>query len=439
MTELDTLLAGDAYQGYAYSYPHKTAHRVLPHSVRLDQLWASERRTSLLLYFHIPFCQSRCGYCNLFSQAELNREFIDVYLGALQRQAQATQKALGEFSVARMAIGGGTPTLLSERELERLFHLARNTLGLAPDSVPCSVETSPATATRTKLALLRQLGVSRLSLGVQSFINAENAAVGRRENARDAHAALTTAKELQFSVLNVDLIYGLPGQCPQTWTESLRGALMYQPEELYLYPLYVRPRTAMGQSNSFWPDIRQQLYGMGRDILCAAGYRQISMRMFQLRAAESSRAPQYCCQEDGMIGLGCGARSYTRALHYSWPYAVSCNGVRSVLKDYADRTEREFEVASYGYQLDAEDQRRRYLIQSLLMIDGLFLQAYRDRFDLEAIADFRELRILSERGLAREEDGRLHLTQPGIDKSDVIGPWLYSGKVRKLMESFQWS
>ena len=139
-----------------------------------------------------------------------------------------------------------------------------------------------------------------------------------------------------------------------------------------------------------------------------------------------------------MVGLGCGARSYTRAMHYSSDYAVGATGVRAILADYVARPAEAFGFADYGYALDGEDQRRRYVIQSLLHQDGLAPAAYRARFGRDPAQDLPELAELVERGLAARTGARLRLTERGLERSDTIGPWLYSAKVRRLMAAYEW-
>ena len=137
-----------------------------------------------------------------------------------------------------------------------------------------------------------------------------------------------------------------------------------------------------------------------------------------------------------MIGLGCGARSYTCALHYSGEYAVGRSGVREILADYLARPDEAFDVADYGAALDEEEQRRRYVIKSLLRTDGLSLAAYRARFGASALDDLPELAELEPRGLATPLKDCLRLTDRGLELSDLIGPWLYSAAVRHHMEAF---
>src|SRR4029453_1273246 len=113
MTPLADLLRGTPYVSYSYAYPHKTAYRRLPVPVPLRDLWAAEGRDALFLYLHIPFCEMRCGFCNLFTTANPKGDFAAKYLTTLRREALRTAAALGPARFARLAIGGGTPTYLS--------------------------------------------------------------------------------------------------------------------------------------------------------------------------------------------------------------------------------------------------------------------------------------------------------------------------------------
>jgi oxygen-independent coproporphyrinogen-3 oxidase len=263
------------------------------------------------------------------------------------------------------------------------------------------------------------------------------AGAGRPQDRAEVDRALEGLRAARFPVLNVDLIYGLPGQTVPSWLDSIRAALEYTPEELYLYPLYVRPLTGLGRSGRAWDDQRLACYRSGRDFLLGEGYEQVSMRMFRARGAADEAGPIYCCQDDGMVGLGCGARSYTRGLHYSREYAVGASGIRAILADYLARPDEDLATADHGFRLGPEDQRRRYILQSLLQQTGLDPDAYRSRFGADPCADIPELDELESYGLAGRTPDHLRLTDRGLERSDAIGPWLYSRRVTELMQSYQ--
>jgi len=437
MTPLKALLNGTPYASYLYGYPHKTAYRPLSPEVPLAEAWSTERRNALFLYLHIPFCEMRCGFCNLFTAAGPTQDVVEGYLAALEREASRVKAALGDVSFARCAVGGGTPTVLPLRGLARVLDVMEHMRGVHPETLPISVEVSPETVDAEKLSLLHARGVSRISLGVQSFIPAEVAAVKRPQKNEDVEKALGLIRAAGFSTLNIDLIYGMAGQTEDSFLHSLRQALRYQPEELYLYPLYVRPLTLLGRKGDNWDDHRLSLYREGRDFLEAQGYTQVSMRMFRARHAQHEGGPLYRCQEDGMVGLGCGARSYTLGLHYSSEYAVGARAVRDIISGYISRPVETFDTVGYGVRLDPAEQRRRFVILSLLG-PGLSQAEYQTRFHSSPSETFPELTDLGEHGLAREEEGVLRLTPAGVERSDAIGPWLQSEAMRERMQEYTW-
>ncbi|WP_392676433.1 STM4012 family radical SAM protein [Streptomyces sp. LN785] len=438
------------YQSYVYAYPHKTAYRPLGgHPAgrpALRDLWAGERKDALSLYLHLPFCEVRCGFCNLFTRIGAPDELTGRYLDALDRQATAVRDALGDDEPVRFAataFGGGTPTFLTAAELQRLCDIAERRMGADLRSVPLSVETSPSTATADRLAVLADRGTTRISIGVQSFVDAEARAAVRPQRHTDVEAALGRIRDTRIPVLNIDLIYGIEGQTERSWRTSLDAALVWRPEELYLYPLYVRPLTGLGrlgaEADVVWDEQRLRLYRAGRDHLRAHGYEQVSMRMFRRAGAPQEGPADYACQTDGMIGLGCGARSYTGRLHYSFDYAVEMREIRAIIDRYT--ATEDFSYAEVGRHVDADEARRRHLLQSLLQAGGLQTADYRARFGTSPEEDFRsELDRFEARGwleAAVGASGLLRLSPEGLAHSDALGPELFSPAVRAAMAAYE--
>ncbi|MES2692799.1 MAG: coproporphyrinogen III oxidase family protein, partial [Verrucomicrobiota bacterium] len=157
-------LEASPFQGYAYAYPHKTAYRPLQPAMPFSEVWAQEDRRQLFLYLHVPFCEMRCGFCNLFTTANPEAGLVVRWLDAMLAEARTMRDVLGDGSqFARGAIGGGTPTFLSEHELTRLLGGVRELFGDGLRATPFSVEMSPATVSAEKLALLREFGMQRAS------------------------------------------------------------------------------------------------------------------------------------------------------------------------------------------------------------------------------------------------------------------------------------
>lgn len=434
------------YQAYSYSYPHKAAYRRLPQAESLEQLWSEQDRSALFAYIHIPFCEMRCGFCNLFAMARPQPEMVDNYVAQVVNQMRVLDRVLGARQFARFAIGGGTPTYLTPLQLQTLLDGARDILGIDLHTTPAGIEASPETVTPERLAVCRSMGIDRVSLGIQSFAADEMRSLARPQQNSIVQQAIGHIRDAGFPTLNLDLIYGIAGQTVGSLLASIDSALAFAPEELYLYPLYVRAHTGLGKvatrkgATSLDPimlaqagDSRLDLYAAARDHLRARGYVQVSMRMFRAPHAPEQDGPSYCCQNDGMVGMGAGARAYTQRLHYSTDYAVGRSGTIDIINDYLSLDETRFAQAEHGIVLDPQEQRRRYVIQSLLTDPGLDTLAYTARFGSDCLQDLPQLRELGQLDLLEAQAGSLRLNERGYAYADTIGPWLASDDVRALM------
>lgn len=424
------------YQGYTYAYPHKTSYRSFP-PISLADTWKNEDKSQLFLYAHIPFCNMRCGFCNLFTTANPKQSLTMGYLEAFARQVKATHQALGEgASFSRFALGGGTPTYLNAQELAFLFE-ALSCFGLDYKTIPSSVETSPETITEDRLQILKDHYIKRVSMGVQSFNAQEIKSVGRGQHNTEVFQAIEKIRAFDFPIFNLDLIYGLAHQTPESWAQSLKTALSFEPEEIFLYPLYVRPLTGIGKFGFNWDDERMRLYQQGRETLLSQGYEQMSMRYFRKPVVNQIENSDYSCQQDGMVGLGCGARSYTRSLHYSSEYAVGRSGIKAILESYNARTEDDFAQVSYGFKMDEDTQKRRFILQSILHMTGFSPALYQQRFKCEPFVDYPVLQELIDLQLIALVNDVWKLTPKGLSLSDLIGPWFYAPDIEQRMSEYQ--
>ncbi len=438
----DAAQSGGRYQGYTYSYPHKTSYDWFDRPRPLDAVWANQHLDSSFLYVHIPFCEMRCGFCNLFTTTDPSDVRESKFVDALERQAGVVRRSLNEsFRVTSGAIGGGTPTILSAANLQRVFTMMQTTYGVDFELVPFSVETSPDTADDEKVAVLAANRVNRASIGIQSWFANELKAMGRPQDVGRAHAAVERLRNSGIPRLNIDLIYGVDGQTMQSMEANVVETLRLEPDEVFLYPLYVRPLTGLGKNNlRSWDDDRVELYRVSRDALLDAGFHQVSMRRFERSPNGStgeSQSADYDCQRDPMIGLGPGARSYSESTHYSTDWAVGRDAVRSIIDSYVDASDEYHSHAHYGVDLTREDAQRRFVLQGLLHQTGLDVDRFLVKFDASVFVAFPQLQDLIESGFARiGDDSVLRLTDDGYEFSDVIGPWLYSPAVRQRMSAF---
>jgi len=437
------LLKQNPFVTYTYAYPHKISYREFPIPYNLSDLWEHENTSHLFLYFHIPFCQQRCGYCNLFSKIGKHPDLVDKYIDAMEKQAETItnmfQFLKKSYHFDHIAIGGGSPSLLNANQMNRVLDIAEETFHAPINISDLSIEIHP-NCSEDLLEILLERHTHRISVGVQSFLDKDLKRLYRFTPSKQIHDSLELISSMGFPCLNIDLIYGIENQSIEDFVKSIDYAINYEPDEYYLYPLYIRPKTALGELQKS-PSVEQlQLYFKGRQRLLDAGYHQDSMRRFvkkrKMCANTSVESQEYSCNLDGIIGLGCGSRSYTKDVHYSEPYAVSQTDVHQIIQNYIDKTPAEFLKVPYGITLTEEDKQRRFILKSLFKVKGLDTDSFRREFKAEPQKVYHELVELLDIGIAHKNGSYIMLTEKGLALSDILGPWLYSHKVIDLMEGF---
>ena len=414
------------YVSYMYSYPHKTAYRTLTPPVSLSPYLERLEGREASLYFHIPFCAHKCGYCNLFSQQCCDAERISLYLHTMRRQAEQLSVAAQGLKFTSFAVGGGTPLILDEGQLEELFCLAE-LFGVHPSRVFTSVETSPEYTQKSVLRQLRARGVERLSMGVQSFNETELKKLKRRPGLGTVVGALENIVEAGFPQFNLDLIYGIEGQTVESFMRSLNTALTYRPNELFIYPLYVRPGTRINVRST--DDIGYAIYKSARELLVGQGFVQTSMRRFVRRETTET---EFSCGDEVMLSCGAGGRSYLGNLHYATPYAVRQQAIADEIDHYIRTTD--FMTAANGFLLSTEEMQIRFIIKNLMYYQGVDLAEYEKRFGEKP--DRNLFREFTDRGWIEETGRIVRLTEEGMAYSDYIGQAFISPVVRKLMSEY---
>lgn len=414
------------YVSYMYSYPHKTAYRTLTPPVSLSPYLERLEGREASLYFHIPFCAHKCGYCNLFSQQCCDAERISLYFHTMRRQAEQLSVAAQGLKFTSFAVGGGTPLILDEGQLEELFCLAE-LFGVHPSRVFTSVETSPEYTQKSVLRQLRARGVERLSMGVQSFNETELKKLKRRSGLGTVVGALENIVEAGFPQFNLDLIYGIEGQTVESFMRSLNTALTYRPNELFIYPLYVRPGTRIDVRST--DDIGYAIYKSARELLVGQGFVQTSMRRFVRRETTET---EFSCGDEVMLSCGAGGRSYLGNLHYATPYAVRQQAIADEIDHYIRTTD--FMTAANGFLLSTEEMQIRFIIKNLMYHRGVDLAEYEKRFGEKP--DRNLFREFTDRGWIEETGRIVRLTEEGMAYSDYIGQAFISPVVRKLMSEY---
>ena len=264
------------------------------------------------LYLHIPFCERKCPYCDFNTYAGLE-EMYERYVSALVKEIRRVGDVLGRPVVRTIFLGGGTPTVLSPQGLEALFRALNDAFAVQPNAeITC--EANPGTVDRSRFQVLHELGVNRLSLGAQSFVSEELRFLGRIHDVRDIQQAVDAARSVGFENVNLDLIYGLPGQSPHAWRVSLQRAVACQPTHISCYALTVEEKTSLARwvANGRVPppdeDLQAELYMMAQDILEEAGYVHYEISNWACPGRMCQHNLIYWRNEP-FLGLGAGAHA----------------------------------------------------------------------------------------------------------------------------------
>src|SRR5581483_10806363 len=270
------------------------------------------------LYIHIPFCTTKCSYCDFNTYAGIEPllpRYIDALIAEMQRYPAG-------LPVQTINFGGGTPSLLSAQQLALVIEAARARFAV-DQSAEISIEANPGALDQAYFGAARQVGVNRVSFGVQSFHASELAVLTRRHSAREAEEALHGARRAGFDNLSLDFMYGLPGQTLATWRRTLQRALDLAPDHLSLYGLTIYDHLPLGRqvARGELPhqdeDLMAAMYELAEDLLAGAGYEQYEISNW-------SRGERFRCRHNlaywrntGYLGIGAGAHSYFEARRYA--------------------------------------------------------------------------------------------------------------------------
>ncbi len=426
------------YVQYMYSYPHKTAYRPLPSLPLKDYFWRLAG-PGHGLYLHVPFCQTKCGYCNLFSVTGQSAEVMDKYLLAVERQVEQYVSILPDScSFSSLTIGGGTPLLLSESQMDRVFEMLKKSPHFQGIQ-EMVIETAPNQTSREKLRRLKQAGVTRVSMGIQSFSDAELKTLIRQHSAQKARKALELLMEEEFACVNIDFIYGIPGQTKDSLLCSLKEALEFSPDEIFLYPLYVKHGAGLEKQIQcglvLEPQKAYEQYREASAFLRSSGFRQDSMRRFVRVKDEKGTLREFSdCGFGTSLALGCGGRSYLGNLHFCTPYAITPKDSLFQLQQFI--AAEDYTKVNHGILLSEDEIKRRYLIRHLLIYPGLNEEEYHRRFQSRADVDFPFLGEWIDKGwLVR--DSFLALSEMGLGLSDYLGPQMISRQIRQRMGAWE--
>ncbi len=355
-----------------------------------EQLSGANGRSEqpLALYLHVPFCRERCLYCGchvvITRRDDVVRNYLDHLVTEIDRVAQALPD---RRRVSQLHWGGGTPTHLSPEEMRELFDAVAGRFELTP-SAEVAVEIDPRVTTAEQMSLLRELGFNRLSLGVQDFDPEVQELIGRNQSLEQTVTLLEQARALGFDQINFDLIYGLPGQSPESFRRSLDQAVALGPQRVAVYSYahvpWIRPhQKKMDIERLPARETKFELYAAAHEAFTGAGYVPIGMDHFALPGDELVQAQQQGRLTRNFMGYAVQAAEDLIACGISGIGDVDgafAQNHKKLSDYYAALDAGEFPIER-GYLLDRDDRIRRHVIRELMCNFNVDYADFQRRFD----------------------------------------------------------
>ena len=366
-------------------------------------------KSSLGIYLHIPFCVKKCGYCDFCSFPDKSGEYMSAYVRELCRRIEAESAAAKGYEVDTVYFGGGTPSLLEVAELEKIIDSLKRSFDIDTDA-EITLECNPATADRKYFEDIRKLGVKRLSIGLQSAVDAELALLGRAHDCKDFEKCFSDARAAGFDNVSADLMYGIPDQTLDSFEYSLDFLISLSPEHISAYGLTLEEGTRFWRQRETLcladDDAQAQMYCLCSKKLADAGYEKYEISNFSKKGRRSRHNLRYW-QGREYLGFGVAAYSYFGGRRYgnSRDIGAFIRGEDILAEDEA---------------LTDNDIREEYVMLGLRLADGIDTSEYSARFGRDFFEDYAAVEEWIEQGFMGRHGSRIYFTDKGFLVSNSI-------------------
>ena len=418
----------EAFPCFDFQYPSAALARTPKFENPYELLWSKNNvhENNAALYVHIPYCRSKCSFCYFTVAANRNDDEIDVYLDALEKEIHLIAPHVRDRQIESVYIGGGTPTYLSARQLERLFKMLYKNYNL--DHVKeWTIESTPTLATAEKLKIMKEYGVTRLSMGIQTTQDNILKKLNRSFERKDIENVIEMSRNTGIENINLDFMYALPGQTMDNWFDTLTDAIDKDMPGITIYSLDLHESTQFFRKKEELdlPDLQTQLrmYDGAIDIFKDNGYEKINNSIFA--KDKSFYIHQNRRWENlPLIAIGAGAQSYSPGFAYrNVPslklYLEGINKGESIL--------HKFTPVADGQEFYREGvSMMRYAQIDKAGFESRYGSPYKDRF--EFLID-----TLIELGYMEETPEELRLTKRGLHRSNMISMFFYCDDIKKKL------
>ena len=364
------------------------------------------------LYIHIPFCISKCIYCD-FNSIIVQSQVVDEYLDAIRSELQAIK---GEYYFTTVYIGGGTPTVLNEIQLSKLLNIISKHVDIS-NIREYTIEANPGTLNDEKILALKNSQVNRISVGVQSFNDKYLTLLGRIHSAKEAKDIFFNLRENGIENISIDMIYGYPAQTLNEWKMDLNECLKLSPVHISAYCLsYERGTPLVGMMDTgklirLSEEEELKMYERTNDFLSNKGYLRYEISNFAKPGRECLHNTVYWENRE-YVGIGAGAFSYINGERY-------CK-IKNV-KEYISTVKSKKSLICFSEKLPQEKRASEILIMALRMTSGISKKEFFNRSGLDLTELFgKQVNMLTQAGLINFDDERIKLTRKGLTVADSV-------------------
>lgn len=370
----------------------------------------NNRRIPLELYVHIPFCVRKCQYCDFLSGPS-DEETKDRYIEALLKEIRAAEHT-ENYEIVSVFIGGGTPSALKAEAIASIMRTLQEQFFFCEDA-EVTIEANPGTVDLEKLTIYRNVGINRLSLGLQSTDAEELKLLGRIHSYEEFLKSYEWAREVGFSNINIDLMFAIPGQTGEAWRQHLYQVAELNPEHISAYSLIIEEGTPFAEQNLDLPDedTEYQMYEDTAEILERYGYRQYEISNYAKQGYMCRHNAGYW-QRREYLGFGLGASSLYGGMRFSNTHQM---------QEYLKESRNPDQIRKDVTVLSRNEQIEEFMFLGLRMTEGISEKKFEENFDVRLMDVYGDiLQKYEETGFMEHMETKWRLTRKGIHVSNHI-------------------
>ncbi len=367
------------------------------------------------LYIHVPFCKSKCNYCDFNSYAGME-ELIPEYFNSMKKEIEFYRERLRDYTIGTVFIGGGTPSMVEEKYIVDILDICFKTMKISNEA-EISIEANPGTVNLNKLFSYRNAGINRLSMGLQAWQDHILQYIGRIHKARDFSDNIEAARKAGFENINADLMFGLPGQTINDWEETLKAVDDLGVEHISCYSLKIEEGTVLGEkldSGELIPvedELDRAMYDSAIEFLKSKKFMRYEISNFAKPGFQCRHNLIYWRAEE-YIGLGAGAHSYFENNRF--------NNVNKI-KDYIRNIQEGNGIIENVQFINLEESMSEYMILGLRLTEGVNIAKFKERFGQNIFDVWGEVIEKNVRkGLLTMENESIQLTSKGFDLANSV-------------------